>query len=158
MDFLSPQETERWLAARRSAEVTLRSASYRLGVDAGAKTALARALSALFDDGLLWVTATGIFPSSENPALFDGYRRALGETRSVLEAPGHRFDRSSRTELECLLGLVLYFFWDASLYDEAGATSLRISHDEVISLQAADEQELTRLEDVLARLGLEPAA
>lgn len=132
-------------------------ATYVIPADAGRKTALARAFSALSDgagETLVWITAWGIFPSSQNMELFDGYRRSLNESRSIAEAPGHIFDSSDRNELECVLDLVLYFFWDASVFAPGGIW-IRISHDEVFSVRATDTVTLNEWQEALAPFDLE---
>ena len=75
-------------------------------------------------------------------ALFDGYRKSLGESRCIHAAPGHIFAESDLPQLECIIGLALYFYWDASLFDGLGTIVVRTSHDEWISIQAKDEAHL----------------
>lgn len=116
------------------------SCAFVLPADTGRKTALARSLAGMNDAAacLLWITATGVFPSCENMMLFDGYRRSLGEERLLHEAPGHVFGTHDVGELECVLGLTLYFFWDASLLHR-GRGYVRLSHDEVLTMNAKDD-------------------
>ncbi len=148
------QEPFSWHAVERRHSL---SVTYLLPSDAGRKTALARALTALIDlpgEGLLWITEWGVFPSCENMALFDGYRRSLHDERSVHAAPGHVFRESDLREVECLLDLVLYFFWDATVFD-AGSTWLRISHDEVFSVHARERASLMAWQENIARFELQ---
>ncbi len=160
MRIVSEADSRAWLFGRWREPFTWPAAqrlygcsvTYLLPADTGRKTALARALSASIDrsgEGLLWITEWGVFPSSQNMALFDGYRRSLGDDRPLHVAPGHLFQERDSQEVECLLDLVLYFFWDASLFD-AGTTWLRFSHDEVFSVNATDEASLRAYEDGLA--------
>lgn len=161
MKIVTEGECLAWLSKRldepfqwTSAERTYReSIAYLIPGDAGRKTALARALTGMLDpagEGLLWITDWGVFPSSENVPLFIGYRRSLGEQRSVHAAPGHVFGEQDTEAVECLLDLILYFSWDASVFD-ANALWLRISHDEVISIFAKDRESLRAAEEVLSR-------
>jgi hypothetical protein len=116
------------------------SVTYMIPSDSGRKTALARALSTVIDcggEGLLWITEWGVFPSSENMALFLGYRRSLGDDRSVHAAPGHLFVGHDLQMVECLLDLVLYFFWDANVFDSRSLW-LRVTHDESVTVYARD--------------------
>jgi hypothetical protein len=147
------QEPFSWLAMERAYSYR---ASYLLPNDTGKKTALTRALISSIDspgEGLLWVTEWGVFPSCENMALFDGYRRSLGEERSLHAAPGHVFEGADVRELECLTDLVLYFFWSAAVID-AGASWLRISHDEVLTINTRDSAAFLSWEDRLADFDL----
>lgn len=130
--------------------------TYQMPVDTGKKTALARLLSAGIDateTGLLWITGWGIFPSSENMALFDRYRESMGERRSIGTAPGHLFGKSDVVAIECLLDLSLYFYWDTSLFDARGIW-IKTSHDEYVSVNAIDAVRLKDFEDSLSRLKL----
>jgi hypothetical protein len=156
--ILTSPECEEWLASRYgSSELDDALAQrfrdprvFQLPAGVHRRTAVAHALVEALDPtapGLLWITAWGIFPGAENLALFDGYRRSLGENRPLHEAPGHVFDGASIEEIECILDLSLYFFWDATLLAEG--TAARISHDEWIELRADDLQlrQLERLFD-----------
>lgn len=160
MKIVEDHECRGWLSGKLGSPFDWTTASdfyackvtYLLSADAGRKTALARALSHLLDSsgmGLLWITEWGVFPSSENMALFDGYRRSLGDDRPLHAAPGHLFDAHERKEVECLIGLALYFFWDASIFD-AGSIWLELSHDEVFSVSARDDAALRSCEKVLS--------
>jgi len=111
--------------------------TYEIPTDASRKTAIARAIVNLIDSerpGLLWITEWSIFPSGENMSLFGAYRSFLGETRSLRDAPGHIFDDKDLPQIECLLDLILYFYWDALLIINGKNCALRISHDEFISV------------------------
>ena len=163
MKIISELERKEWLS-KRLQPVNLNdvtdykySVTYHLPEDSGKKTALARAMTHSIEDsqpGLFWITAWGIFPSSENVALFDGYRRSLGEVRPIHEAPGHIFDTSDLRDLECLCDLALYFYWDASLFDGMNAIMVRTSHDETISIHARDKVRLGKLVEGLQGLKL----
>ena len=87
--------------------------------------------------------------------LFDGYRKSLGEERPLSMVPGHLFDGTEIREIECLIGLSLYFFWDASLFDVRGAFIIQISHDEFLSASANDAAHLKQFEDHIAALRLQ---
>jgi hypothetical protein len=96
-----------------------------------------------------------VWPSSENIGLFDGYRKSLGEHRSLYDAPFHLFTEADSAELECLLDLALYFFWDAILIDGPHTTAFRISHDEYIEVYAKDNASLGAWTDVLEHARLQ---
>ncbi|HWS70921.1 MAG TPA: hypothetical protein VN605_02355, partial [Thermoanaerobaculia bacterium] len=67
---------------------------------------------------------------------------------------GHIYRESDYGALECLLGMVLYFSWDASIFC-GDATWLRISHDEFFSVNAISDSELRRWQEMLAEFELE---
>jgi hypothetical protein len=170
MRIVSQKECEDWLKAnlrkvftRETMRVTLEAeyenrVTYHLPAEVTKMTALAHMVSHYAIDtkqpGIFWVTDWGIFPSVENMAIFDGYRRSLGENRPLLASPGHVFDQSKLKELECLLSLALYFCWDATLFDGAGTEAFVISHDEWCSVHAKDEESLRQFEGNLRKLEL----
>jgi hypothetical protein len=78
----------------RDSEHFPHGADYLISPDSGKKTALARTTVQMLGadpSGLLWITGSGIWPSSQNMALFDGFRQSLGELRPVSVAPGHLY-------------------------------------------------------------------
>ncbi|HEX8253015.1 MAG TPA: hypothetical protein VF846_07715 [Thermoanaerobaculia bacterium] len=165
MKIISNVECQSWIVGKPHSSFTWESIEirhkhvmrYSMPADAGRKTALARTFSALSDgpgEGLLWITRWGIFPSSENMTLFEGYRRSLNEKRTLASAPGHLFGAADIEQLECLLGMALYFFWDVSLFAPNGVW-VRISHDEVFSVHSTDRAELRTWQEALAPFELE---
>ena len=118
---------------------------------------MARAVVGLIGNrlpGLFWITAWGVWPSSENMAVFDGYRKSLGEHRALWEAPAHIFDESELQQIECLLDLALYFYWDAFLFNK-GTLAFTTSHDECVSVHSSDEETLRAFQDSFSRLDIE---
>jgi hypothetical protein len=165
MKIISQQECQEWFKTKLAKDFSREAVeanypdyvTYRLPIDTGKKTALARALTRSIDmsrAGLFWITSWGIYPSSENMGLFDGYRRFLGESRTINAAPGHIFDESEAEKLECLLDLAFYFYWDASLLDGAGTIAVRTSHDECFSVLGKNIAYLQDFESKLGRLEL----
>jgi hypothetical protein len=165
MRAISKPECREWLKANIGGDFTVEKVeeefvygiAYIMPSDTGKKTALGHALVALLQlksPGLFWITATGIWPSSENMALFDGYRRSFGENRPIQTAPAHVFDGSDLTQLECLLDMALYFYWDSTLFEGPEGVAVKTSHDEYISVRAKDRDRLSRIERTLIELGL----
>lgn len=92
MKVISKPECDDWLKANIGSDFTAEKVeeeypygvAYLLPSDTGKKTALGRTLIGLLhvkSPALFWITATGIWPTSENMALFDGYRKSFGENR-----------------------------------------------------------------------------
>jgi len=111
--------------------------------DSGAKTALARLLTAIFAslqnlEVILFISEWGVWPSSENMELFDSYRLAKGEHRELQEAPIHRFTSATDPALTGILCLALYFVWDVELFDLEGKCSVSLSHDEWLEIRTTD--------------------
>ncbi len=165
MEIMSDTECENWLSAFIGRPFTWEvmktlnpfSVAYRLPGDTGKKTALARLLLASIDlrvPGLFWITSWSVFPSSENMSLFEGYRRSLGESRPLYDAAGHVFAESEAQELECLMDLALYFYWDANIFC-SDSTWIEFSHDEVLVVHAKEESISRNVDERLHRFKLE---
>ncbi len=165
MKVLSRTETDTWVKKSLSHELDrgmLQSefpclTAYVLPADCGKKTGLSRALANLVNPslpGLFWITGHGIWPSSENMDLFNGYRSSLGDRRSLQEAPGHTFERNDLAALQSLVALALYFFWDAYLIEGSRALVFRLSHDEFIDVYTTSRDRLNAIEKVLTKMEL----
>lgn len=103
--------------------------------DSGRKVALCRTLASImsFADGpIVWVTATGVWPSSEHMELFDRYRQAHGESRGVASVPAVRLFAGEEDAFVSFLYLSLSFVWDAVVLDTSMV--IRVSHDEYLSI------------------------
>lgn len=166
MKVISKPECAGWSKANIGSDFTMEKVEeeYPYGVtsllpsDTGKKTALGRTLIGLFhvkSSVLFWITAAGIWPTSENMALFDGYRRSFGESRPLHAAPGHVFSESDLKQIECLLDLALYFYWDSLLFEIPAEIAVKTSHDEYISVRAKHRDRLSQIELTLADFGLE---
>ncbi len=116
--------------------------------DSGVKTDLSRDLVRLLlgeERVSLYISGWSIWPSAEHLDLFYGYRRSLGETRLLIEAPVHVFEPSEQDQLVSVLCLVFYFVWDAWAFDLRGRALLRISHDEWFEARSDDDALLRRI-------------
>jgi hypothetical protein len=165
MRILSSEEGQEWLTLNLWNQLTERSlrrefsqrVSYLLPADAGKKTGLARRLTASVDytgEGLLWIDAWGIWPSCENMRLFQAYRKSLREERPLQDAPFHVFTEPDSHDVECLLDLALYFFWDVIVLEGSRSKAVRISHDEYIDLYARNHEGLAVFENSFSGLDL----
>jgi hypothetical protein len=85
---------------------------------------------------LLWITATGIWSSSEQ-ILFTGYRSSHGETRTVSDAPVHVFEATDMEAFVSILSLALFFYWDGEILSQDRSLAITISHDEWIEYRFA---------------------
>jgi hypothetical protein len=127
-----------------------------LPTDAGKITALSTQFSTLsgIDSALLWITEYGIFPSCQNLPLFYGYRAHLGDTRSVIEAPGHLFESSELEYLSGILNLCLIFFWSCLVADSTAETVISFSHDEYCVVRARDHARFEKISEAFSSFGL----
>jgi len=104
--------------------------------DSGKKNYISKEISNLNygKECLLYIDEYGIWPSTENMELFNGYRKSIGINENLWEKPAHLITITEKTELYCLLCMVLYFSWGAFLISENANEIIRISHDEYIEL------------------------
>jgi len=126
---------------RLSQKLPIIEAAYAIPADSGRKTALSRLIAYLLlgrADACIYVSGWGVWRSAENLDLFYGYRRSIGESRPLIEAPFHLFERSEEPSFVSILCLVLYFVWDAWVFDIGGKTLVKISHDEWLEVRADD--------------------
>ncbi|MFZ0932524.1 MAG: hypothetical protein WAN11_28250 [Syntrophobacteraceae bacterium] len=131
-------------------------ARYAIPNDCGQKTALAKVIATFFQkepEALLWINEFGIWPSCEDCNLFLGFRKSLGETSSLYEKPGHLFSGDDIETVASLLSIVLYFFWGAVLIPASKKYSVKISHDEVVTILALKKgdvkEQLVALERII---------
>ena len=93
-----------------------------------------------WDECLLWITQTGIWPSSEDWPAFYALRGELGEKRSIEIAPGHLFARDDTALLERFIEAVVANAWDAyalpTLAGQPTDRRLFLSHDEWAELES----------------------
>ena len=139
MRTLTHEEARFWMVNK---SVDLENVEYNsiktktIPKDSGRRNSIAKMISALEygNECLLYIDEYGIWPSSENMELFEGYRKSIGIDESLWEKPGHLIAASERTELYCLLCLILYFCWGSFLISEKAVEIIRISHDECIDV------------------------
>jgi hypothetical protein len=156
MRFLEDGEVELWCAehrltlteneARLAPDPRLAHSArmvYATGTPSGREPAVAasaRASLRAWDECLLWITLTGVWPSTENWPAFYALRGEENERRALYIAPGHVFDASEGAKLQRFLSVVMECAWDAwvlpSQQNRPMEGRLRVSHDEWLELQS----------------------
>jgi hypothetical protein len=130
---------------------------YSIPRDSGEKTALSRLIDYLLlrnSSACVYVSGWSVWPSSENLDLFYGYRRSIGETRFLIEAPAHIFESTEHDALVSILCMVFYFIWDAWVFDAGGNALVRISHDEWLEIRAGDDEAKKEFASELDKFGM----
>lgn len=107
---------------------------FDIPVDAGKRVALCRLLWKIAggqseEERLLWIEDWSIWPSGEHLPLWTRLREALGETRSLREAPGCLCSLHDDEDGLTVLVVSCLFLWDCWLFNKTGAT-IFLSHDE----------------------------
>jgi hypothetical protein len=98
-----------------------------------------------WDECLLWVTAWGIWPSSEDWPRYYALRARQGCRASIDTAPAHLARRGDEAELRELVLQVLENGWDATLLIDVGGAlaprRIQLSHDGFVTLFTRDPAE-----------------
>ena len=103
---------------------------------------------------LLWVTQSGIWPSSENYHLYYRLRQSYGDSRLLDEAPGHFCIDYEQPEIISLVQLCILFGWDAHLIPTVGYAESFISHDEWITIGFDDASQFNETRQSLEKAKL----
>lgn len=146
MEFLTREQCLDWLtshgidlAGAPLHDQPRRRWSFRIVGDSGKKTALSRAvIGHIAGQGtaLFIVTVHGVWPSSEDMVHFDGYRRSLGEGRSLDQVPGVLFTAKDVAVVAPLLALGFYFVWGGIIVAPGNGLRIEFSSDEVLEVAA----------------------
>jgi hypothetical protein len=140
MKFLTEIEIEEW--CRRNStpfddfgrpKFSCATEAFKIPADAGQRVALVKGHFQVFnneDEILIWFTEWGVWPSSERMHIFDRFRLSYGESRLLVEAPGHVFNPDEFEDALSFLTLGVLFLWDCYVLNRAGTKVLFYSHDE----------------------------
>ena len=138
-DVLKRKSLDAFLA-QLSSELPLVKGAYSAPTDSGVQIALAKLIAYQFREAFpvcLYVTDWGI--AMEHMDLFYRYRQSFGEKRPLIEAPVHVFERGDEDAFVSVLSVVLFFSWDASVFDVAGRSLFQTSHDGWLELRTREE-------------------
>jgi hypothetical protein len=90
------------------------------------------------DEILLWITAWGVWPSSDNWHLYYNMRQHHGDKSLIKEAPGHYFLRYEKPALTTFVQIALVSGWDFHLLATPQWFGSFVSHDEYAWLYSKD--------------------
>ena len=128
--------------------------------DAGARVSLSRILyPTTWDfagDALIWTTEWGVWPSSEHMPLAARLRQALGESRSLRDAPAAVVTREDTDDGESIVILNCLFLWDCWVLAHGGGYVAFLCHDEWGEVYCESPAVRTQLVAALDRLGADP--
>jgi hypothetical protein len=106
---------------------------FALPRNSGRKVSLARFLYGLAEPSpevLIWIGDWAVWPSGQHMPLFSRFRQAFGETRPLIEAPGHLITPDEIEDGVSILTVSLLFLWDCHLLTASGRDVVFVSHDE----------------------------
>jgi hypothetical protein len=103
---------------------------------------------------LLWVTTSGVWPSSENWHLYYRLRQSHGDQRLIHEAPGHLFLEFEAADLVSFVEVGLIAGWDMHLIPTIGYGRVFVSHDEWVEFAMDDPSETEKIKSELGNADL----
>jgi len=109
--------------------------AYELPRESATQTILAKRLSTILcevDGCWLEITDWGAFPNAINYDLFYGYRLGRGDGRMLKEASVYSFLPGDTDQFTSILSMILYFSWDAWIFNADRTYVIEISNDEII--------------------------
>jgi hypothetical protein len=106
------------------------------------------------DSCLLWITQSGVWPSSENMHLYYRLRGSHGDRRLLHEAPGHLCLKHETDDLTTFLQLALLFGWDAYLLPSSDHLAVFCSHDEFLECYSRSSDQLAEFKTGLSKLNI----
>ena len=139
MRVLSPQQAATWchahdvaLSDRGLPDRSDADLNFRIPCDAQKRVYLvSQAMGPFVDEPfLVWFDDWSVWPSGQRMHVFDRLRMSYGETRRLIDSPGHLFDR---TEIEDGISFVTVgalFLWDCYVVNPSRTKLLYLSHDE----------------------------
>lgn len=160
MRFYTPEECSNWLSrlgrTKPDHEKGLETALFDYPKEPHAifVTALWFAQSFMLGKPvLLWITESGIWPSSENWPLYYKLRQGAGDSRLLHEAPGHIFLEDEADDLASFAQIAILNGWGGYLLPEANRVNAFFSHDEYFEFFAASPAMMTEVRQFWAARG-----
>ena len=115
---------------------------FTLPTDSGRKVAFGRFLYSLVDPApelLFWLGDWAVWPSSQHMPMFTRFRQAHGESRPLIDAPGHLLTPDEADDAVSILVVSLQFVWDCHVLTSSGRDAVFVSHDEFGWFASRDE-------------------
>lgn len=142
-------------------EPDFRFAMFSIPEDAGRRVALAKHLLSLLDESaelLVQIGDWAVWPSGQHMPLFDRFREAFGERRSLVEAPGHMIPNGERDDAVSILVVSVLYLWNCHVLSATGDQALFVSHDECGWFAVRGGQSLEPANKLLQEFGVLTAA
>jgi len=137
MKVLSKEEAATWCEAHRIGrglpERFDADLEFKIPVDAGKRVAMVgRAMKPFEDEPLFLVLFSewSVWRSGERMHVFDRFRMSYGETRRLIEAPGHVFNQTEIEDAISFVTIAVLFLWNCHVVTPERRKVLYFSHDE----------------------------
>ena len=82
------------------------------------------------NETLVWFTEWSVWPSSERMHIFERFRLSYGETRRLIESPGHLYMQGEYEDLLSCVTIGVLFLWDVFIVTPQLSKIVFYSHDE----------------------------
>lgn len=79
---------------------------------------------------LVWFHDWAVWPSGQRMHIFDRFRKSYGETRRLIDSPGHVFEHGEIEDAISFVTLAVLFLWDCYVVTPKRGELLFFSHDE----------------------------
>jgi hypothetical protein len=115
---------------------------FPLSADSGQKVAFGRFLYSLIEPApelLFWLGDWAVWPSGQHMPLFTRFRQAFGESRPLIDAPGHLLTPEEADDAVSILVVSLQFVWNCHILTSSGRDAVFVSHDEFGWFASRDE-------------------
>jgi len=86
---------------------------------------------------LVWALEWGAWPDEEYPELWYEIREHHGESRPIIEAPGHLFTKDEQGLARGMTRLAMLFGWTAFLIPDPAGFVVRLDDDKLMALAAS---------------------
>jgi hypothetical protein len=100
---------------------------------------------------LVWFTDWSVWPDRMH--IFDRFRLSYGETRRLIDSPGHVFDQKEIKDATSFVTIAALFLWDCYVVSHQRAKLFFLSHDEWGATKGLDLQAKVKLTILPSRVG-----
>jgi hypothetical protein len=106
-----------------------------------------------FEGALVWILDWPLYNPDEM-AVIMRLRSSVGESRRLIDAPGHVFDANEVHDCTGLFNLCVQYFWDAFLYVPASGLLVFNSHDGLQYVSSTSDIDRDQLKADIKRYNL----
>ena len=155
MRVLSSQEASAWCHAHHVAlnqwnlpERSDADFKFEIPPDAQKRVYLVNQAMEIFEREpvfLVWFANWSVWPSGQRMHVFDRLRMSYGETRQLLDAPGHLFNGTEIDDATSFVTVAALFLWDCYVVNPARSKLLYLSHDEYGATKGLNLQKVSWL-------------
>jgi len=129
---------------------------FGLRSECGSNTALSIQIAAACKlPALLWIEYPPVFYDMEELPLFTLCRRAFNDDRGLEAAPAQLFVENECDALTAFIALVLYYSFNANLFEFGRSRSWGFNHDEFLFFRSDDPEIYSEAADLVRRFELD---